>query len=393
MKVAIFMNYINKKNDTIYMDNAATTPICETALEAMRRFEGDGFANPSSDYKIAKEVRKYIEKSRGELADIIKCQPEEIYFTSGGTEADNWAIEIPFSKHDYKGEIISSPIEHHAVINKLEAMKMCGCKIKLCNVASDGIVDVYDLNRKVNDKTKLITVMMINNEIGTIQPVMEIGEIARRNNVLFHTDAVAAFGHIKIDLSQLKVDMLSASGHKFGAPKGVGFLFVRNEVKKNRLVFGGSQERGMRAGTENVIGIAGMVEAAKQAYTKIESKNSRIIKLRDYMELRIKKEIKNVKINGSTKRKVPGNLNVSIKDVDGFMLVKILDAYGICISAGSACNSSVSELSHVIRQIEKDEEYGRGAIRFTLSERNTFEEVNYVVRVLKEAVTHIRKIK
>lgn len=372
----------------IYLDNAATTKMCDAAIAAMEPYLGEMYGNPSGVYNMARMTRKIVEEARENIAEAINCKPENIFFTSGGTEADNWVL----NNAKYKGNhIITSKIEHHAVLNKCEQLEKEGMKVTLMDVDRDGMVSPRQIENEINEDTSLVSVMFANNEIGTIEPIAEIGEIAHRHNVLFHTDAVQAFGHVPIDVERMKIDMLSASSHKFHGPKGVGFLYVRNPGEVSPLLYGGGQEMGKRAGTENVAGIAGMSAAVSEAMQNMGKRIRKETEMRNYLVNNILSQIPYVKLNGHPSKRLPGNASFTFAGLNGTSLVVLMDNDGICISAGSACSAGSEKPSHVITAIGVPEERAYGTVRLTMSSENTMDEINYTIRKLKENVYKLRR--
>lgn len=372
----------------IYLDNAATTKISDVAIEAMEPYLNDMYGNPSGVYNMGRMVRETVDEARESIAEALNCSSENIFFTSGGTESDNWVLD----NAKYNGNhIITTEIEHHAVLNKCAQMERDRINVTYLSVDDNGKVSPMQIETNLNENTSLISVMFANNEIGTIEPVREIGRMARRNNVLFHTDAVQAFGHIPIDVEEMNIDMLSASSHKFHGPKGVGFLYVRNPTEMSPFLYGGGQEKGKRAGTENVAGIAGMSAAVKDAVKNMDFRMKKEIKMRNYLMNRILNEIPYARLNGHPSDRLPGNVNFTFAGVDGTSLVVMMDNDGICISAGSACSSGSDKPSHVISAIGVPEEYAYGTIRITLCSENTMEEINYTIHRLKENIYRLRK--
>jgi len=372
------------KKPTIYFDHAATTRVREQALSAMLPYLHAEFGNPSSLHGPGLAAKKAIQTARAEIAYLMGCATNEIIFTSGGTESDNWAIEGYLFGNPKAGKhIITSAIEHPAVLRTCEFMKRFGYELTVLPVTVEGVVTPESVRAAIRPDTALITIQTANNEIGTIQPIAEIAEVAAERRIAFHTDAVQAVGTLPLRLSELPVTMLSASGHKFGAPKGVGFLYVKNGTKLEPLLHGGPQEKRMRAGTENVPGIIGMAAALKESigqdYRKVEE-------LRDYMQHRITTEIPDVYVNGAKADRLPGNLNVSIKGVEATSVLVFLDLAGIAASGGSACSSAENKPSEVLQAIGVSEPYLSGTVRFTCSAENTKEEADYAVDVLKDAV-------
>ena len=376
----------------IYLDHAATTAMRSEVLEAMKPYFTKEFYNPSSMYQPGQEVKKKIEEVRAQIAGIIGAQPEEIYFTSGGTEADNWALTaMARTGKQRPGHIITSTIEHHAIGHTCMRLEQMGCKVTWLPVDGRGRIHVEDLKKHLDKNTALISIMYANNEIGTIQPIDEIGALAHQYGIPFHTDAVQACGQIPIDVQKSRIDLLSASAHKFQGPKGVGFLYVRKELPLHNLLEGGGQERGLRAGTENVPGIIGMGKALELAVASLEERRKRETFLRDFLIQRVEREIPFVRINGHRWYRVPNNINLSFRFVNSESLLILLDMEGICASGGSACNSGSTEPSHVIQAIHVPDEYKNGVIRLTLGEENTLEEINRVVDILKIKVEELRK--
>ncbi len=373
---------------TIYFDHAATTKVKEQALAAMLPFLREQFGNPSSLHGPGLLAKKAMQQARAEIAGLLGCETNEILFTSGGTEADNWAIQGYLLGNPGAGKhIITSAVEHPAVLKTCEFMKRFGYEVTVLPVTKEGVVTPESVRQAIRKDTALITVQTANNEIGTVEPIEEIGRIAAERGIAFHTDAVQAVGTLPIDLKSLPVTMLSASGHKFGGPKGVGFLYVKNGTKLEPLLHGGPQEKRMRAGTENVPGIVGMAaalsEALKQDYEKVAA-------LRDYFEERIIAEIPDVRINGSGVNRLPGTSSISIRNVEASSVLVFLDLAGIAASGGSACTSAENKPSEVLRAIGAEEPYLSGTVRFTFSTDNVREEADYAVDVLKETVKKLR---
>lgn len=380
-------------NKNIYLDNAATTKMYPEVKEAMLPYMEDKFANSSTNYEEGIENRNVLEGARKKIADCIGAKAEEIFFTSGGSESDNWAIKCLAGDNKKKGtHIITQKTEHHAVLNSCEYLEKLGYDVTYLNVDRDGIVDMDELKSCTESDTTLITIMYGNNEIGTIQPVNEIGAWARRNGVFFHCDAVAAMGKVPIDVSRIPVDLMSASGHKFHGPKGVGFLYVRKGVNIPSFIHGGAQERGRRAGTENLAGIVGMARALELSVDKMHENVEKEIHLRNYLVERVMREIEDVRYNGSSIYRLPGNASFSFKRVEATALLVLLEEEGIIASAGSACNSGSSRLSHVISAIKVPEEYAIGTIRFTLGEDTSREDIDWTVESLKRNVKLLRMI-
>lgn len=375
----------------IYLDNAATTPVHPSVLKAMLPYLDKQYGNPSGIYEFAEKSKAAVDEVRKIIAGSINARPEEIYFTSGGTESDNWALIGMAEALKEKGKhIITTAIEHHAVINTCEYLKQRGYDVTYLDVDSDGIISLRQLQQSIRKDTILISVMSANNEVGSIQPIKKIGEIARRNNICFHTDAVQAYLHMKIDVRRMNIDMMSASAHKFRGAKGCGFLYIRNGITPAVFMHGGKQESGIRAGTENVHGIIGMGEAVKLA---LENMSKNIIytrNMRDYLLYRIEHEIPYVVLNGARYMRLPGNLNVSFMGIEGQSLLVMLDMDGICTSSGSACTAGLGGGSHVLKALGADGDRLKGALRMTLDTQNTMEEMDYVVYRLKENVAALR---
>lgn len=375
----------------IYMDNAATTAVRSEVLEAMTPYFGEKFGNPSSLYGPATENKKAINEARMVIADTIQAKEGEIFFTSGGTEADNWALRNVAENYADKGKhIITTKIEHHAVLHTCEYLSKKGFEITYVNVDEYGMIKMSELIKAIRSDTILISVMFANNEIGTIQPIGEIGRIAKKAGVLFHTDAVQAYCHVPIDVNELNIDFLSASGHKIRGPKGVGFLYVREGIKLSPMIFGGAQERKMRAGTENVPGIIGLAKAAQLESAELLQRIAKERRARDYLIERVMREIPFTRLNGHRVNRLPGNVNFSFQFVDGESLLVMLDMEGICASSGSACTSGQKAPSHVLKAAGLPDEVAYGTLRLTLSEDTTREEIDKTVNVVKKIVTELR---
>lgn len=375
----------------IYLDNAATTKTAPEVVEAMLPYFTEMYGNPSAIYSLGSAGKKAIGEARRTIARSIGARPEEIYFTAGGTEADNWAIKAAVESYSEKGKhIITTKIEHHAVLHTCEYLEKRGWEMTYLDVDGDGIVDLEALKAAIRPDTILISVMFANNEIGSLEPIGEIGAIARERGILFHTDAVQAFGQIPIDVDELHIDMLSASAHKLNGPKGIGMLYIRSGLKVRSFVHGGAQERNRRAGTENVPGIVGFAAAVRRAQGLMEEKGRRERELRDYLISRIEKEIPYCRLNGHREKRLPGNVNFSFQFVEGESLLIMLDMKGICASSGSACTSGSLDPSHVLLAIGLKHEEAHGSLRMTLSEENTKEEMDIVVEHLKQIVGRLR---
>ncbi|MDE7113865.1 MAG: cysteine desulfurase NifS, partial [Acetatifactor sp.] len=356
----------------IYLDNAATTRMAPEVLDAMLPFFADNYGNPSTIYGLGAKARRAVAEAREHVSALMGAKPEEIYFTSGGTEADNWAIKAVAEAYTDKGKhIITTKIEHHAVLHTCKWLERQGFEVTYLDVDKDGLVHVEDVREALRPDTILISVMFANNEIGTIEPIAEIGALAHEHNILFHTDAVQAFGQIPVDVKAMNVDLLSASAHKVNGPKGVGCLYIRSDVKIRSFLHGGAQERSRRAGTENVPGIVGFGEAARRAARILPEKQKREQSLRDYLIDRLESEVPWCRLNGHRSRRLPGNVNFSFSFVEGESLLIRLDMEGICVSSGSACTSGSLDPSHVLLAIGLKHEEAHGSLRFTLSEENT----------------------
>ena len=378
----------------IYLDNAATTKTAPEVVEAMLPYFSEYYGNPSSIYELAGASKKAITEGREKIADVLGAKSNEIYFTAGGSEADNWALKAAFEAYKDKGNhIITTKIEHHAILHTCEYLeKARGAKITYLDVDENGVVDLEQLQKEITPQTILISVMFANNEIGTIQPIKEIGQIAREHGILFHTDAVQAFGQVPIDVDEYNIDMLSSSGHKINGPKGIGFLYIRKGVKIRSFVHGGAQERKRRAGTENVPGIVGYGVAAKRAADTMAERTAREIELRDYLIDRITTEVPYCRLNGDPVKRLPNNVNISFQFIEGESLLIMLDMDGICASSGSACTSGSLDPSHVLLAIGLPHEIAHGSLRLTLSEETTKEEIDFVVERIKKIVEHLRNM-
>lgn len=377
----------------IYLDNAATTKTAPEVVEAMLPYFSEHYGNPSSIYGFAAANKDVITKSREEIASVIGAQSNGIYFTAGGSEADNWALKATVEAYGKKGKhIITSKIEHHAILHTCEYLQQQGVEVTYLDVDENGVVDLEQLKASIREDTILISIMYANNEIGTIQPIREIGKIAHEHGILFHTDAVQAFGQIPIDVNECHIDMLSSSGHKLNGPKGIGFLYIRKGVKIRSFIHGGAQERKRRAGTENVPGIVGFGAAAERAENTMQERMEKETELRDYLIARIEKEIPYCRLNGDRTKRLPNNVNFSFRFVEGESLLIMLDMKGICASSGSACTSGSLDPSHVLLAIGLPHEIAHGSLRMTLSEETTKEDLDYVVESLKEIVGTLRKM-
>ena len=380
-------------NSLIYLDNAATTSVKPEVFEAMKPYFTEIYSNPSSVYSFAGKAKDAVEDAREYIAGMIHAKPSEIYFTGGGSESDNWAIKGVAEGYKNKGKhIITSAIEHHAVLHTCDWLERNGYEVTVLDVDEDGLVSPEALEKAIRPDTILVSIMFANNEIGTIEPVKELGAVAKKHGVLFHTDAVQAFGHIPIDVEEMNIDLLSASGHKFHGPKGIGFMYMRNGLKMGAFIHGGAQERARRAGTHNVPGIVGMGAAAKLAAANMESNAAKETEVRDYLIERIEKEIPYVKVNGHRQKRLPNNVNVCFRFIEGESLLIMLDQKGICASSGSACTSGSLDPSHVLLAIGLVHEIAHGSLRLTLSEETTKEDADYVVDNLKAIVERLRSM-
>lgn len=377
----------------IYLDNAATTKTAPEVLEAMLPYFTEYYGNASSIYKLGSESKKATIEARETIAQTLGAKPNEIYFTGGGSESDNWALKATFEAYQSKGKhIITSKIEHHAILHTCQYLESRGAEVTYLDVDEDGVVDLEQLKRSIRPDTILISIMYANNEIGTIQPIKEIGEIAAEHGILFHTDAVQAYGQVPINVEECHIDMLSASGHKLNGPKGIGFLYINKKVKIRSFIHGGQQERGRRAGTENVPGIVGLAAAAKRAFRIMEEKTKKEIELRDYFISRIEKEIPYSKLNGHRTKRLPNNIHVGFEFIEGESMLIMLDMKGICGSSGSACTSGSLDPSHVLLAIGLPHEKAHGSLRLTLSEENTKEEMDIVADELVKIVERLRSM-
>lgn len=377
----------------IYLDNAATTKTRPEVVEAMLPYFTEKFGNPSSVYEFASQNKKAVDDARTAIANALKANIEDIYFTASGSEADNWAIKGTVEAYANKGNhIITTKIEHHAVLHTCEYLQKLGVEVTYIDVDENGVIKLDELKKAIRPTTILISVMFANNEIGTIQPIKEIGEIAKANNILFHTDAVQAFGQIDINVNELNIDMLSASGHKLNGPKGIGFLYIRKGLKLKSLIHGGGQERHRRAGTENVPGIVGFGKAVEIAMETLEERQKKETELRDYLMERVLKEIPYVRVNGHKTNRLPNNANFSFQFIEGESLLIMLDMKNICGSSGSACTSGSLDPSHVLLAIGLPHEIAHGSLRLTLSEEITREDIDYVVDMTKEIVAKLRSM-
>lgn len=377
----------------IYLDNAATTPVYPEVMEAMLSFFTEYYGNPSAIYSFADEAKKAIDEARVTLAKGIHAKTEEIYFTGGGSESDNWALKAVAEAYGTKGKhMITTRIEHHAVLHTAEYLERQGFEVTYINVDKYGMIRLEELEAAIRPDTILISVMAANNEIGTIQPLEEIGKIAKEHGVLFHTDAVQAYGHIPLDVEKMNIDMLSASGHKVNGPKGIGILYIRKGVKIRSFIHGGAQERNRRAGTHNVPSIVGFGKAAELAFSSMEERMRKEAELRDYLIERVLKEIPYTRLNGDRTRRLPNNAHFCFRFIEGESLLILLDQNGICGSSGSACTSGSLDPSHVLLAIGLPHEIAHGSLRLTLSEKTTMEEIDFTVEQLKKIIERLRSM-
>lgn len=377
----------------IYLDNAATTSVRPEVVEAMLPYFSEKYGNPSSVYDFAAKNKKAVNESRQIIADTLNADVRDIYFTAGGTESDNWALIATAEAYEAKGKhIITSKIEHHAILHTCEYLESRGFEISYIDVDENGILKVDQLKAAIRPDTILISVMFANNEIGTLQPIKEIGMLAKEHNILFHTDAVQAFGQVPIDVEEMHIDMLSASSHKLNGPKGIGFLYIRTGLKLRSFIHGGAQERKRRAGTENVPGIVGFGKAVEIAASTMKERAEKECELRDYLISRILKEIPYVRLNGDRTKRLPNNANFSFQFIEGESLLIMLDMEGICGSSGSACTSGSLDPSHVLLAIGLPHEIAHGSLRLTLSDDITKEDIDYVVEKVTEIVAKLRSM-
>ena len=377
----------------IYMDNAATTAVKPEVFEKMKPYFMENYSNPSSVYSFAGEAKKAVDDARDIIAGALNAKAAEIYFTGGGSEADNWAIKATAEAYKNKGKhIITSAIEHHAVLHTCGWLERHGYEVTYLPVDENGTVSPEKVEEAIRPDTILISIMFANNAIGTIEPLKEIGEIAEKHGVLFHTDAVQAFGHVPIDVQEMHIDMLSASGHKFHGPKGIGFMYMRNGLKLGSFIHGGAQERSRRAGTHNVPGIVGMGEAARIAMEQLEANAVKETEVRDYLIARVEKEIPYIKVNGHRENRLPNNINICFRFIEGESLLIMLDQKEICASSGSACTSGSLDPSHVLLAIGLPHEIAHGSLRLTISEDTTKEDADFVVDNLKSIVERLRSM-
>ena len=377
----------------IYMDNAATTPVKPEVLDAMLPYFTEKFGNPSSIYSISSQNKKDITTARETIAKAINTDTANIYFTAGGSESDNWALKATAEAYADKGRhIITSKIEHHAILHTCDYLEKRGYAITYIDVDENGIVDLKQLEEAIRPDTILISIMFANNEIGTIEPIAEIGKIAKKHGVLFHTDAVQAFTQVPIDVEEMNIDMLSVSGHKINGPKGIGFLYIRKGVKIRSFVHGGAQERSRRAGTENVPGIIGLAKATEIAVGNMKERTAKEIEVRNHIIERVMNEIPYTRLNGDRERRLPNNINFSFQFIEGESMLIMLDSFGICASSGSACTSGALDPSHVLLAIGLPHEIAHGSLRLTISEDTTMEDADFVVDKLKGIVERLRSM-
>lgn len=378
---------------TIYLDNAATTQTYPEVLDAMLPFFTEHYGNPSSIYSFAGEAGKAVDEARRTIASAIGADASEIYFTGGGSESDNWALKATAEAYASKGKhIITSKIEHHAILHTCEWLAKYGIEVTYLDVDENGLVSPEALEAAIRPDTILVSIMTANNEIGTIEPIAELGRIAHEAGALFHTDAVQAFGHIPINVDEMNIDMLSASGHKFNGPKGIGFMYIRKGVKIRSFIHGGSQERSRRAGTHNVPGIVGMAKAASLAVEQMNERMAYETKLRDHLIERVLNEIPYVRLNGHRTNRLPNNANFCFRFIEGESMLILLDQNGICGSSGSACTSGSLDPSHVLLAIGLPHEIAHGSLRLTLSEKTTMEDIDFTVDKLKEIIERLRSM-
>ena len=377
----------------IYLDNASTTRMQDDVVNKMINFYTEDFYNPSSIYSSSQRIRTKVEECRALIATTLNAKNNEIFFTSCGSESDNWALKGIALAYASKGKhIITSKIEHHAVLNSAKVLEKNGFDVTYLDVDENGIVDIEALEKNIRKDTILVSIMYANNEIGVIEPISQIGSICKKHNIIFHTDAVQAYAHVNIDVNKENIDLLSASGHKFGGPKGIGFLYKRSNINIPSVIEGGSQEMNKRAGTENVAGIIGMSEAAKKAFENIDNTTKYEKELRDYSINRILTEIPYCRLNGDKYSRLSNNINISFNFIEGESLLLLLNKYGICASTGSACTSNSLEPSHVLLAIGLPHEIAHGSLRLTLSSQTTKEEMDFVIDKLKDSVNILRQM-
>ena len=377
----------------IYLDNAATTKTAPEVVDAMIPYFTEFYGNASTIYDLGNHSKNAMNEARDIIADALGARGEEIYFTAGGSESDNWALKATAEAYKNKGNhIITSKIEHHAILHTCEWLEKQGFEVTYVDVDENGVIKLDELKKAIRPTTILISVMFANNEIGTIQPIKEIGEIAKEHGILFHTDAVQAFGQVPINVDECHIDMLSASGHKLNGPKGIGFLYIRKGVKIRSFVHGGAQERKRRAGTENIPGIVGLGVATKRAIASMQERTAKEIELRDYLIDRVLKEIPYTRLNGHRTNRLPNNANFSFQFIEGESMLIMLDMDGICGSSGSACTSGSLDPSHVLLAIGLPHEIAHGSLRLTLSEEITKEDIDFVIEKLKSIIERLRSM-
>lgn len=378
---------------TIYLDNAATTKVDKEVVDVMLPYFSEIYCNPSSIYSFAGKATKAVADARSQIAASIGANQSEIYFTGGGSESDNWALKAIAESYKDKGKhIITSKIEHHAILHTCEWLEKQGFEITYLDTDEEGIVHPETLESAIREDTILVSVMFANNEIGTIEPVKELGSIAHKHGALFHTDAVQAFGHVPIDVNEMNIDLLSASGHKFNGPKGIGLLYIRKGIKIKSFIHGGAQERSLRAGTHNVPGIVGMAKACEIAHNKMQERIEYETNLRDYLIERVLNEVPYARLNGARDTRLPNNVNFCFRFIEGESLLILLDQAGICGSSGSACTSGSLDPSHVLLAIGLPHEIAHGSLRLTLSDETTKEDIDYTIEKVKEIVERLRKM-
>lgn len=377
----------------VYMDYSATTPVKKEVLDAMLPYFSEHFGNPSSLYSIAQESKEALEKARGQVASLIGAKANEVFFTAGGSEADNWALEgVADALKDKGNHIITTKIEHHAILHTAEYLEKHGIDVTYLDVDAEGRVNPEDVEKAITDKTVLISIMMVNNEVGTIEPIKEIAEIAHNHGILFHTDAVQALGNVPIDVDNMSIDLMSMSGHKIYGPKGVGALYIRKGTKISNFIHGGAQEMKKRAGTENLAGIVGFGKAAELAKENLESHINRVSELRDYFISEVTSKIPDTIVNGSMEHRHPGNANISFEYIEGESMLILLDMNGISVSTGSACSSKSLTPSHVLSAMGIPVERIHGTLRFTIGDPTTKEDIDYVIEKLVEIVQKLREL-
>lgn len=377
----------------VYMDYSATTPVKKEVLDAMLPYFSEHFGNPSSLYSIAQESKEALEKARGQVASLIGAKANEVFFTAGGSEADNWALEgVADALKDKGNHIITTKIEHHAILHTADYLEKHGIDVTYLDVDAEGRVNPVDVEKAITDKTVLISIMMVNNEVGTIEPIKEIAEIAHNHGILFHTDAVQALGNVPIDVDNMSIDLMSMSGHKIYGPKGVGALYIRKGTKISNFIHGGAQEMKKRAGTENLAGIVGFGKAAELAKENLESHINRVSELRDYFISEVTSKIPDTIVNGSMEHRHPGNANISFEYIEGESMLILLDMNGISVSTGSACSSKSLTPSHVLSAMGIPVERIHGTLRFTIGDPTTKEDIDYVIEKLVEIVQKLREL-